>query len=92
MSGYKLSMREKLSEKFDLPADTSGNQPRITVIGYREVVIYGHKGVTECGSERICIATGKATVKITGLELTIKAMNAENISVVGQLIGIEFTY
>ena len=92
MSGYKVSVREKLAEKFDLPSDVAVRQPRITIIGYREVVISSHKGVTEYGGERICVATEKATVKITGLDLTIKAMNTETVSVVGQLVGIEFSY
>jgi len=88
----KISAREKFAQTFDLPADVTANLPRITIIGYREVVICSHKGVTEYGSDRICVATGKATVKITGLELTIKAMNAETISVTGQLVGVEFSY
>ncbi len=92
MSQYKKSLHEKISEKLDLPLDVTANQPRITIQGYHEAVIYNHKGITEYGEERICIATQKATVKITGFGLTIKAMNGDAISVVGQLIGIEFSY
>ena len=92
MSQYKMSAREKLAQKFDVPGDVAANQPRITVFGYREVVVYNHKGVTEYAQDRICVATEKATVKISGVGLTIKAMNAVNISVEGQLIGIEFSY
>jgi sporulation protein YqfC len=56
------------------------------------VLVYNHKGVIEYGSECIRIATRKATVKISGIDLTIKAMNRENLSVIGQIIGVEFSY
>ncbi len=92
MNEYKKSVRQKLAEKLDLPGDVTANQPRITVCGYHEAIIYNHKGITEYGDERISIATAKATVKITGLKLTVKAMSSDSISVVGQLMGIEFSY
>ncbi len=92
MNRQKPSMREKLAQKFDLPADIAANQPRMTIIGYRELVIYNHKGITEYGSDKISIATAGATVHITGVDLTVKAMTGENISVTGQLMGIAFSW
>lgn len=92
MGGYRITRREKLAEKFDIPSDAAVNQPRITVIGYREVIVCSHRGITEYSGEKICVATAKASVRITGLDLTIKSMDAETVSVVGQIIGIEFSY
>jgi len=92
MGSYKVSLREKLAALWDLPADAAADQPRVTIVGYREVVVYNHRGITEYSGEQICVAAQKATVKIRGVDLTVKAMNGRDLSVTGQIIGVEFSY
>jgi len=88
--GIKPGFRENFAELLGVPADAAADVPRIVVSGYRELLMTSHQGVLEYTSEQIRIQGGKAMIRITGTDLTIRAMNLTGLSVTGNIRTIDF--
>ena len=48
-----------------------------------------HKGILAYGSEEIHISGGKMVVKVRGTDLELKAMNASQLLITGDIAAIE---
>ena len=82
---------ERTAEVFDLPGDVVAGLPRIELIGSRELHMENHKGILAYGSEEIHISGGRLIVKVRGLGLELKSMNAGQLLITGTISGVELT-
>ena len=80
---------EKTAEVFDLPGDLVAGLPRVELTGDRELRMENHKGILAYGSEEIHISGGKLVVKVRGAELELKSMNASQLLITGQILGVD---
>ena len=83
---------ERARDAFDLPGEVIGDLPRITVTGGQRVVVENHKGLMDYGPNSIVIAGGKVTLKLTGADLELRAMRAEELLITGDVFHLEFIY
>lgn len=86
----KVSLKEKMSELFELPKDIVMDIPKLTMIGYGDLLIENFKGIIEYDSERIRINTNCGIIKITGSGLGIKEITSEDLMVNGNISSLEF--
>lgn len=91
MNGKTKEIRESISDLLELPKDIMLDLPRITLIGNLQLYIENHKGIIEYTSQRIRVNTKSGTIRITGKNLTIKIIIAEEIVICGNIENIEFT-
>lgn len=87
----KESLLEKASAALDLPQDLLGGLPRIELLGDRELRMENHKGILAYGSEEIHISGGKLVVRVWGSSLELRAMDPAQLSITGQIAGIDFS-
>jgi sporulation protein YqfC len=87
----KESLLEKTAQTFDLPADAVAGLPRIELTGDRELRMENHKGILTYGKEEIHVSGGKIVVRITGADLELKAMNASELLITGNIAAVELT-
>lgn len=80
---------EKTAEVLDLPGDVVAGLPRLELTGSRELRMENHKGILAYGSEEIHISGGKMVVKVRGTDLELKAMNASQLLITGDIAAIE---
>jgi sporulation protein YqfC len=85
---YKL--REKISNTFELPKDIVLDVSKIIIIGSGQITVENHKGIVEYSEELIRINTGSSIMKLWGRNLTIKTIIQEEITITGEITGIEF--
>ena len=85
------SLLEKTAEVFDLPGDVVAGLPRIELTGSRELRMENHKGILAYGTEEIHISGGKLIVKVRGRGLTLRAMNASELLITGEIAGVDLT-
>ena len=90
MSKKELSAAERISALFDIPAETMGNVPRVTLTGRGLVQIEGCGGLVELTPERVGVRCGAYVVRITGANLTLKGMNGGCIAFSGTIAGLDF--
>lgn len=86
--GKKESLLEKTAEVFDLPGDLVG-LPRVEITGRQELRMENHKGILAYGPEEILVSGGKLIVKVRGVGLELKAMNASELLITGTLLAVE---
>jgi len=88
----KPRILDKAADTFDLPGEVLMDLPRITVIVGQRVVVENHKGLMDYGSNMILIAGGRVNLKLVGDNLELRAMNAQEISITGDVFSVEFIY
>jgi len=81
---------DKAAETFDLPGEVLWDLPRITIVAGNRVVVENHKGLMDYGENSIVIAGGRVEVRIVGTELELRAMNADELLITGDVFSVEF--
>jgi len=82
----------KALEKMDIPQNALLHVPRMEIYGVRQLMLENHKGILEYSQELIRINCGKVIIRVEGEELTLKAMNLKELSIVGNIRNIGYTY
>ena len=85
-------MLGRAADTFDLPGEVLMDLPRITVTGGGRVVVENHKGLLDYGPNAILINGGKLTLKLLGDKLELRAMNARELLITGDVFQVEFIY
>lgn len=80
---------EKTAEVFDLPGDLVAGLPRVELTGSHELRMENHKGILAYGDEEIHISGGKLVVKVRGSGLELKSMNARELLITGDILGVD---
>ncbi|SKC79602.1 sporulation protein YqfC [Maledivibacter halophilus] len=84
------NIKEKMSNILEIPKDILLDLPRITFVGNLLMSIENHKGIIEYSSEYIRIGIKDGTIKLSGIDLMIKTITAEEIIVSGKIVSIDF--
>ena len=82
---------EKTAEVFDLPGDLVAGLPRVELTGSRELRMENHKGILAYGTDEIHVSGGKLIIKIRGSNLELRAMNASELLITGEIAGIDLS-
>ena len=85
------SLLEKTAEIFDLPGDLVAGLPRVELTGSRELRMENHKGIRAYGTDEIHVSGGKLIIKIRGSNLELRAMNASELLITGEIAGIDLS-
>ena len=85
----KESLLERASQALELPGDALGGMPRIELLGDRELRMEAHKGILAYGGEEIHISGGKLILKVRGRNLELKSMNASELLITGDILGVD---
>ena len=80
----------RAADLFDVPADVRGGLMHIEMTGNREVYIENHKGILALSETEVRLNTGNGSVKITGADIGVLAMNADEIRISGIIAGLSF--
>ncbi len=88
MSG-KNEKAELLSERLDLPSDISVGSAKLSVYGKSKVLIENHKGILHYGENEIELNAKGMTIRILGDELSISAMDKNDMLITGRILSLE---
>lgn len=86
----KMDLREKFTEMLELPKEIVLNMPKLTMLGNGDLIIENYKGILEYDDGIIRINTTSGTIKVSGQDIYIKEITAENIMVYGNIASLEF--
>ena len=82
---------ERTAQLFDLPADVVAGVPRLELVGQGELRMENHRGILAYGTDEIHISGGKLIVRVRGSGLTLRAMNASELLITGEIAGVDLT-
>ena len=77
--GKRLS---KISAFLEMPVEITTNKPRITILGFDELVVENYKNILEYDEVFIKVNTYIGAINISGIGLKLIQMNKDDIMVV----------
>ena len=87
--GEKEGLLLRASKLFDLPADAVAGLPLIELIGDKQLRVENHRGILAYDPREIHIGGGKVAIRVKGLDMELKVMNAGELLITGQIFGVE---
>lgn len=79
----RKSFGDVVSEAWGVPKECVMNIAKITLAGNREIYIENHKGIVRYTTECICVSTPTGILEITGKNLKIDRIRAEDMLISG---------
>ena len=87
MKKEKLNRIDKMLE---LPKEVYSNMPKISIMGFDEMLIENFKGILEYEEFYIKISTYIGIININGYNLNLETMTNDDIKVRGEIESFEF--
>lgn len=85
----KPNKKRKIDKWLEMPSEIVTNEPKITLIGFNEMMIENYKGILAYEDIYIRINTHIGIINISGFNLNLKEMTGDDILVTGKIDGIE---
>ncbi len=86
----KPTMKQKLGDLLELPADLLADVPHMTLNDNQEIYIENYKGIIEYDEHMVRLNSKGYTIRITGRGLAIYSITDEEIGIRGTILCIEF--
>lgn len=84
------SKKNKVNKILELPREITSNEPKITILGFNEMLIENYKSILEYEEFFVKINTHIGAININGFNLKLKEMTGEDIMVLGSIDSIDF--
>ena len=88
--GHGTAVLSAVAELFDLPADIVAGLPHLEMVGQRQLYLEHHTGLLSYSTERIDANTTAGVLRVTGRELSLIAMTAEELRIGGRITAVEW--
>ena len=82
--------KDKLSEELGLPRTITAGLNYMEMLGNKEAVIDGCKGILDYSDDKIKLNLGNKTICFLGSNMCIKALSDEQAVITGTICSIEF--
>lgn len=83
-------MKKRRIEKIlELPQEIYSNVPKLTIIGFNEIVLENYKGILEYEDFFASISTHIGIVNINGYNINLEKMTNDDIKITGKIESIE---
>ena len=79
----------KIDEILEVPREISSAAPKITIIGFDEMLIENYKGIIEYEEFYIKINTAIGNININGFNLNLEQVTEDDIAVKGKIESID---
>lgn len=80
----------KLDRLLEMPREISGNDPKLTILGFNQLLIENYKGVLEYHEFFVRINTYIGIININGFHLELTEMTTDDIMVIGKIESVDF--
>ena len=74
----------------DMPEEIINNELKLTVVGFRKMLIENYKAILEYQDFFIRISTNIGIININGFNLKLNEMTSDDIMVIGDIDSIDF--
>ncbi len=86
----KVKKQNKLERLLEIPKEVSSTDPKITIMGFNEILIENYKGILEYQEFYIRISTHIGIININGFNLGLNEMSSEDIMITGKIESLDF--
>lgn len=80
----------RISKFLEIPREVVSNIPKITIVGFEEILIENFKGILEYEDFFVRVSTSIGIININGFNLKLNQMTDDDIEVTGKIENIDF--
>lgn len=81
---------ERLNEFLEIPKEVMFKIPKVTIIGFEEMLIENYDGILEYEDFFVRVNTNIGIININGFNLRLIEMTGDNLKVIGKIENIDF--
>ena len=86
----KSKLIKKIDNILEIPKEVSTQIPKITIIGFEQLLIENYKGILEYEDFFVKISTFIGSININGFNLILNQMTDDDIMINGIIDSIDF--
>lgn len=86
----KKNLQNKINRLLEIPQEISSDMPKITILGFKQMLIENYKGILEYQEFYIRISTYIGILNINGYELYLEEMTSDDLLVTGKIESVDF--
>lgn len=80
----------RLEKLLEIPEELTTDQPKVTIMGFEQVLIENYRGILEYQDYFIRLNTYIGMININGFNLKLEEMTSDDILVTGKIDSIDF--
>lgn len=80
----------KINRILEIPQEVSSNIPKITVLGFEQMMIENYKAILEYQDFYIRLSTEIGILNINGFDLHLKEMTTDDLQITGKIDSFDF--
>lgn len=89
MPKKKANWNQKWNRFLEMPQEVVSKEPKLTIVGFEELLIENYKGILEYEEFYIKISTYIGVININGFNLSLKQMTEDDIMIYGKMESID---
>ena len=86
----RVKKQNRIDKLLEIPKEISSNEPKITIVGFEEMLIENYKCILEYQEFYIRINTYKGIININGINLSLNEMRTDDVLIKGKIDSIDF--
>lgn len=86
----KVKKQNRFEELLEIPKEISSEKPKLTVMGFEELLIENYKAILEYQDFYVRLSTHIGIININGFELNLNEMTNDDILITGKIESIDF--
>lgn len=86
----KKSVPNRINRLLEIPQEVYSNIPKITVVGFEQMLIENYKAILEYQDFYIRLSTEIGILNINGFNLDLKEMTTDDLLITGKIDSIDF--
>ena len=86
----KLRGESRIDRLLEMPKEISSNIPKVTMIGFDQILVENYKAILEYQDFYIRLSTVLGIININGFSLDLKEMTTEDLVIHGKIESIDF--
>ncbi len=86
----KKRRMNKIDKILEIPQEVYSDIPKISLIGFDELIVENYKGILEYEEFFVRVSTYVGIVSINGYNLNLETMTNDDIKVTGKIESIDF--
>ena len=80
----------RINEILEMPAEVVSNIPKISILGFEEMLIENYKNIIEYEDFYIKVNTHIGVINVNGFNLNLIQMNQDDMKITGKIDSIDF--
>lgn len=86
----KKRKQNRFAELLEIPEEISSQKPKLTLIGFEELLVENYKNIIEYQDFYVRLNTHMGLININGFELKLNEMTNDDILITGKIESIDF--